>query len=83
MMRYAPVEDAGRAPKCAMMFVIAENEELFDNKDHGILAHQRAKGPKKLVTVPKIKHYGIYYEARKHAQKLAVEWFDEHLKKKD
>ena len=29
----------------------------------------------------KIKHYGIYYEVCKQAQKLAVEWFDEHLKK--
>jgi dienelactone hydrolase len=81
LMQYAPVEDAGRAPQCAMLFVLAENEELFDNKDHGIKAHERATGPKKLVVIPKIKHYGIYLEARKQAQQLAVEWYDEHLKK--
>ena len=80
MTLYAPVEDVARAPTCAMMFILAENEELFDNKDHGILAHQRAKGPKKIVTIEEITHYGIYREARDRAEKLAVEWYDEHLK---
>ena len=81
LMQYAPVEDVARAPHCAMLFVLAENEELFDNKDHGLKAHDRALGPKKLVVVPKIKHYGIYMEARKQAQQLAIDWCDEHLKK--
>ncbi|HWY86296.1 MAG TPA: alpha/beta fold hydrolase [Gemmataceae bacterium] len=80
LMYYAPVEDADKAPGCAMLFIIAGKEELFDNRDHGIKAHQRAKGPKKLVTIPNITHYGIYNEARAQAQKLAIEWFDEHLK---
>ncbi|MFN7932948.1 MAG: alpha/beta fold hydrolase [Bryobacteraceae bacterium] len=77
---YAPVEDIGRAPNCAMQFVIAEKEELFDNRDHAIKAHARHTGPKRLITVPNITHYGIYYEARKQAQQLAREWFDQHLK---
>jgi dienelactone hydrolase len=77
---YAPVDEMARAPHCAMQFVIAGNEELFDNKDNGIKAYQRAMGPKNLVTVPNIKHYGIYYEARKEAQRLALEWYDKHLK---
>jgi dienelactone hydrolase len=81
MINYAPVEDAGKAPHCAMLFVIAEKEELFDNADHGILAHERAKGPKKLVVVEGIQHYGIYREQRARAQQLALEWYDEHLKK--
>ncbi len=79
--RYAPVEDAARLKGCAALFILAENEELFDNKEHGILAHSKAKGPKKLVIVPEIKHYGIYREAKKQAQKLAIDWYDEHLKK--
>ncbi len=79
--RYAPVEDAARLKGCAALFILAENEELFDNKEHGILAHSKAKGPKKLVIVPEIKHYGIYREAKKQAQKLALAWYDEHLKK--
>jgi dienelactone hydrolase len=80
LMQYAPVEDAGRAPGCAMLFILAEKEELFDNKDHGLLAHERAKGPKKLVILPGLKHYDIYMGARKDAQKLALEWFDKYLK---
>ncbi|MAV37480.1 MAG: hypothetical protein CMJ59_18730 [Planctomycetaceae bacterium] len=80
MINYAPVEDAGKAPNCAMLFVIAENEELFDNADHGILAHKRARGPKKLIVVEGIQHYGIYREKRAHAQQLALAWYDEHLK---
>jgi hypothetical protein len=62
------------------LFIIAENEELFDNKDHAIAAHERAPGVKKLVTVKGIKHYGIYIEKRKEAQTLAIDWFKEHLK---
>jgi dienelactone hydrolase len=77
---YAPIEDIGRCKDCAKLFIIAENEELFDNKDHAILAHERATGVKKLVTVPGIKHYGIYKEGRGRAQKEAIAWFDEHLK---
>jgi len=80
-MRYAPVEDAGKAPGCAMLFVLAENEELFDNKEHGILAYERATGPKKLVIIPGITHYGVYLQKREMAHKLAVQWYNEHLKK--
>lgn len=79
-MDYAPVDDIGKAPKCAMQFVLAENEELFDNRNHGLKAYERARGPKNLVIIPKIKHYGIYYEARLEAQKLALQWFDKYLK---
>lgn len=81
LMQYAPIEDIGRCKDCAKLFIIAENEELFDNKDHAILAHERATGVKKLVTIPGIKHYGIYGEARDRAEKEAIAWFDEHLKK--
>jgi hypothetical protein len=81
LMQYAPIEDIGRCKNCAKLFIIAENEELFDNKEHAILAHERATGVKKLVTIPQIKHYGIYNEARDRAEKEAIAWFDEHLKK--
>lgn len=80
-INYAPVEDADKAPHCAMLFIIAEKEELFDNRDHAVKAYERAKGPKKIVSIPKITHYGIYTEARQQAQQLAIEWFDQYLKK--
>jgi dienelactone hydrolase len=81
LMQYAPIEDIGRCTNCAKLFIIAEKEELFDNKDHAILAHDRAAGVKKIVVIKDIKHYGIYNEAREQAQKEAIGWFDEHLKK--
>jgi uncharacterized protein len=80
LANYAPVEDAGKPTNCAMLFIIAEKEELFDNRDHGMKAHELAKGPKKLVTIPNITHYGVYAEARKQSQDLALEWFNAHLK---
>jgi dienelactone hydrolase len=82
MMDYAPVEDVAQASWCAMLFILAEKEEYFDNKDHGLKAFERATGPKKLVTIPGITHYGIYGPARPEAQRLAIAWFDEHLKAK-
>ena len=80
LMRYAPIEDIDRCRDCAKLFIIAEHEELFDNREHAILAHERASGVKKLVTIEGIKHYGIYSEKRKEAQQLAVDWFKQHLK---
>jgi dienelactone hydrolase len=82
LIGYAPIEDIGRCKDCAKLFIIAEKEELFNNKDHAILAHERATGVKKLVTIKGIKHYGVYNEARDQAQKEAIAWFDEHLKRK-
>jgi hypothetical protein len=77
-----PVEYVDRAPNVAMQFVVAEKEELMDNKDNGILAYQRAKGPKNLVTIPEITHYGVYMlpAARQRARELAIVWFDRYLK---
>ena len=60
--------------------ILAENEELVDNKTNGIRAYERVKGPKKLVIIPGIKHYGIYNEAREQAVDEAARWFKEHLK---
>lgn len=82
LMAYSPLEDIDRCEKCAKLFIIAENEELFDNNDHAVLAHQRATGVKKLAVVKGIKHYGIYGEKREEAQQLAIDWFDDHLKGK-
>ncbi|HEY8461133.1 MAG TPA: alpha/beta fold hydrolase [Blastocatellia bacterium] len=83
MLHYAPVEEAPKVKDCAALFIVAENEELFDNKDHAKLAYDRMPGmKKKYVSIPNIKHYGIYFEQRRQAIKLAIEWFDQHLKKR-
>jgi hypothetical protein len=81
-LQFAPVEDAARVRDAAVLFIVAEKEELFDNKDHAKLAYDRMTGTKKkYVSIPNITHYGIYRESRDQAIKLAVEWFDQHLKK--
>ena len=78
---YAPIDDVVRVKDCAMLFIAAEHEELFDNRQHPQLAYERASEPKRYVVIPDIAHYGIYGEARAQATRLAIDWFDQHLKK--
>jgi dienelactone hydrolase len=81
LLRYAPVDDVPAIKNCAMLFIVAEKEELFRNEEHAKLAYDRAREPKKYVVIPGITHYGIYLQAREQATKLAIGWFDEHLKR--
>jgi hypothetical protein len=77
---YAPIDEVASLRNCATLFIAAEREELFDNRQHPQLAYERAPEPKKYVVIPGIAHYGIYGEARDEATRLAIEWFDRHLK---
>ena len=52
----------------AKLFIITEYEELLDNKDHAVLAHERATGVKKLVTIPDIKRYRVKRRPRPGAE---------------
>jgi hypothetical protein len=49
-------------------------------RDHALKAFKRFTGTKNLVAIPNITHYGIYFEAHRQAQTLALEWFDKNLK---
>lgn len=79
LLRWTPGDDAPNVTSAAL-FIVAENEELFDNRPNAILASQRVKGPKKLVVLPGIKHYGVYNEKREEAVNLAIDWYRTHLK---
>ena len=82
LMHYVPYEEAPKVKDAAALFIVAEKEELFDNNQNAKLAYDRMAGTKKkYVVIPNIPHYGIYRESRDQAIKLAIEWFDEHLKK--
>jgi pimeloyl-ACP methyl ester carboxylesterase len=82
LLHYAPVDEAAKVTNCAALFIVAEKEELFDNKDHAKAAYDRMPGKnKKYVALPGITHYGVYTQFREQAIKLAIEWFDEYLKK--
>lgn len=81
-LQFAPLEEAPKVKNAAVLFIVAEKEELFDNKDHAQAAYQRMAGStKKYVVIPTIMHYGVYYEARNQVIKLATDWFDQYLKK--
>ncbi|MBX9603493.1 MAG: acetylxylan esterase [Bryobacteraceae bacterium] len=79
---WTPVEEIHRIPHVATQFVLAGKEELVDNKANGEAAYERAKGPRNMVVIPDIDHYGIYYnlEARRLSNRLAIEWFQKYLK---
>ncbi len=82
LVHYRVIDEAPKVKDCAVLFIVAEKEELFDNKDHAKLAYDRMPGTKKkYVNVPNITHYGIYRESRNEAIKMAIEWFDQYLKK--
>ncbi len=82
LIHYLPSDEAAKVKDCAALFIVAEKEELFDNKDHAKIAYDRMPGTKKkYVSVPNITHYGIYRESRNDAIKMAIEWFDQYLKK--
>jgi pimeloyl-ACP methyl ester carboxylesterase len=79
VVRWAPVDLASKVNAPAL-FVLAENEELFSNTNNGQLACERVTGPRKMVMLPNITHYGIYDAERKRAITLASDWFDKYLK---
>ncbi|MET0332656.1 MAG: CocE/NonD family hydrolase [Rhizobacter sp.] len=77
---YSPIDDVRALGKVPLAIVVAKSEELFDNREHGLLAYELHTGPKKLVTVDST-HRNIYFlGARKQAHEVAQAWFDQHLK---
>lgn len=79
LARWTPVDEAAGviAPT---LFVLAEKEELFSNTYNGQMACERVQGPRKMVMLPKITHYGIYGAERARAVTAAIDWFDRYLK---
>ncbi len=77
-----PVEYIDHIPNVAIQFVLAGDDGLVDNKPNGLRAYSLAKGPKNLVVIPGLHHFGIYNSlpARNQARDLAITWFDRHLK---
>jgi len=77
---YAPIADIASIKGCAILIIDVEKEELFEIREQGQLAFQRAAEPRKRVVIPGIAHYGIYGVAREQSIDLAIEWFDRYLK---
>jgi dienelactone hydrolase len=71
------VKEIGPRP---VLFVVAEKEELFNNRDNAYAAAELLPGPKKVVSVPGITHFEMYIgEAFEISSNAAADWFREHL----
>jgi len=79
-MEYRPIDVVDRIAPRALLLIGAEKDELC-RFDHYEQLYAKAGEPKKLVGLP-ITHYEIYTpEWVAKSAKLAIEWYDEHLKK--
>ena len=79
---YRPFHYLDRIPETtAMLFIVAENEELFSNDTAAYAALKVLKGESKVISVPNITHFQMYSgDAFGISSKAAADWFLEHLK---
>jgi hypothetical protein len=63
-----------------VLFVVAQDEELFDNKDHAFAAAEVLTGPKEVIEIPNISHFEIYVgSAFETSANAAADWFKQYL----
>ena len=63
-----------------VLFIVAEKEQLMNNRDHAYAAMEVLTGPKKLISVPAITHFEMYInEPFEISSNAAANWFREHL----
>ena len=79
---YRPFHYAGRVPETtAILFIVAENEELFSNEQAAFSVVNVLKGPSEVIEVAGITHFQMYSgDAYKVSSKAAADWFLKHLK---
>jgi len=77
--KYRPVEFSGTL-KVPILIIVAEKEELMDNKLHGQRVYNLVKDniPAK-HEVFHGSHFEIYGRGRKQSIDMAIEWFNRHL----
>ncbi len=82
--RFRPIEDADKIKNAAALFVVAQNEELMDNKDNSLAAFNKILISKDYIEIPNIKHYDIYSgNIRKNVTKIEIDWYNKYLKGKN
>ncbi|MEK7794051.1 MAG: acetylxylan esterase [Candidatus Hydrogenedentota bacterium] len=58
---YRPFQYVERVPETtAILFIVAQNEELVNNQEHSYGASKLLKGPTKVIEVPGITHFQMY-----------------------
>jgi acetyl esterase/lipase len=81
LARFRPIDDASMIKNAASLFIVAQNEELLNNKEHSLAAFEKITTEKDYIEIPNIKHYDIYGgNHRKTATRLAITWYERHLK---
>jgi dienelactone hydrolase len=83
MVDYHPIDFADRL-KIPVLIIDAENDDLIKIKEHGQLLYEliKDKVPAKYEVIPGVTHFEIYSKGRMQTIRLAIDWYDEHLKKK-
>jgi len=77
--KYHPVEVADQF-KTPILIIVADKEELMDNKLHGERVYNLVKGNVAAkYEVFSGTHFEIYGKGRLQSIKMAIEWFDKHL----
>jgi len=76
---YRPVNFASQL-KVPILIVVAEKEELMDNKEHGERVYNLVKDkvPSKYEIFSGT-HFEIYGKGRINSIRMAIEWFDKYL----
>ena len=77
-----PIDLADRL-EIPVLIIDAENEELMKTNEHGKALHTLLKNrvPVRYEVLPGT-HFEIYTKSREPAMRMAIEWFDQYLKKK-
>lgn len=79
---YRPFHQLKNVGKRPVLFIVAQNEELFRNRDHAYAALEILQGPKKVIEVQGITHFEMYIgKAFEESSNAAADWFLQHLAK--
>jgi dienelactone hydrolase len=77
--KFRPVEFADQL-KIPILIIVAEHEELMNNKDHGEKVYHIVKNNVAAkYEVFAGTHFEIYGQGRMQAIQMAIEWYDKHL----
>ncbi len=80
LVRFTPRDDMRKLDHCASLFLVAENEELFNNETTAFEAYKRASGIADYQILPGATHYSVYSGAHaKAATDKAIDWFNKYL----
>jgi dienelactone hydrolase len=79
---YQPFHSVRHMRERPVLFVIAADDELFDNREHAIAAAAVLDGPKRVIRVPDTTHFEMYVgPAFEMSANAAAEWFVQYLGK--